>query len=440
MRTQRWMRTAFAVLVAMGAVSASAEVFTLSLEKAIELARESSPQIRRYSALEEAARAGVAAAEGTRLPTIDLTAQYSRNADVPELKTIIPEQGIVTIFPNLPDKWQTQARLDMPLYTGGRITSTIDAAASSLDAATSDIVTADRSVVLETTIAFWNLVTAIERARVLTGSLSSFDQHLADAKNRVDLGFAARNEVLAVQAERQRAQLQMISARLAVESGEANLRRLTGLATGTRIEPQLSLAPSLDEPLDTEALVVEALAQRADISALRARVDAADAAADASGSSRRPQAGLFASYEYSNPNPKILPMTGEWNDTWALGVGVGWRVFDGGATKTAEAKARANANALREQLRDAEEWVRLEVTQYVLDLLNATAAEQVAHTGLEAATENERVTRDRYREGVSPSSDLLDAETLTLRAGLDVTQAASAARVARARIERAVGR
>ncbi|HSN89282.1 MAG TPA: TolC family protein, partial [Thermoanaerobaculia bacterium] len=59
---------------------------------------------------------------------------------------------------------------------------------------------------------------------------------------------------------------------------------------------------------------------------------------------------------------------------------------------------------------------------------------------LEAARENLRVAQDRYREGVIPSSDLLDAETLLLRAGLDQTDAATRIRVALANLDRAVGR
>ncbi len=50
------------------------------------------------------------------------------------------------------------------------------------------------------------------------------------------------------------------------------------------------------------------------------------------------------------------------------------------------------------------------------------------------------MARDRYREGVIPSSELLDAETALLRAGLDQTSAATQVRIALASLDRAVGR
>jgi outer membrane protein len=64
----------------------------------------------------------------------------------------------------------------------------------------------------------------------------------------------------------------------------------------------------------------------------------------------------------------------------------------------------------------------------------------VTERNIEAARENVRVSRDRYQEGVTSSSDLLDAETALLRASLDRTGAVAQQRLAVARLERALGR
>jgi outer membrane protein TolC len=84
--------------------------------------------------------------------------------------------------------------------------------------------------------------------------------------------------------------------------------------------------------------------------------------------------------------------------------------------------------------------VRVEVKSRLLDLATAAAALAVADRALEAAQEGERVERDRYQEGVSASADLLDAETRRLRAAVDRTNATASLILARARLDRAVGR
>jgi outer membrane protein TolC len=148
---------------------------------------------------------------------------------------------------------------------------------------------------------------------------------------------------------------------------------------------------------------------------------------------------LQASYDYAYPNQRIFPLAGEWRDTWSVSVGLSYMAFDGGRTSAATARACAQADAATQQLRDLEHRVRLEIATRLQELRTARASLEVATRGVEAAREDVRVSQDRYRAGVSPSSDLLDAETRLLRVGLDRTLAAADLQVARARLDRARG-
>ncbi len=55
-------------------------------------------------------------------------------------------------------------------------------------------------------------------------------------------------------------------------------------------------------------------------------------------------------------------------------------------------------------------------------------------------SENARVSQDRFREGLIPVAELLDAQTRLLRSGLDHSTSATRVRQARANLDRAVGR
>jgi hypothetical protein len=60
---------------------------------------------------------------------------------------------------------------------------------------------------------------------------------------------AARNEVLAVEVERDRAELESLRAGAAAEAAEANLQRLLALPPATRVEPAEALeAPAAARP------------------------------------------------------------------------------------------------------------------------------------------------------------------------------------------------
>jgi outer membrane protein len=421
------------------------EVASLSLAEAVERALAASPRLGRFTALQSAAAAERQGAEAGRWPELELSAGYQRRSEVKELSIVSPTQDptqpiqLITIFPNIQDNWRLRAGAVWPLYTGGRVGGRIDASRQGLAAAEHDLRAARSDLVLETKSAYWSLVTARESERVLRDAIRAFESHLADARNRESVGLAARNEVLAVQVERDRAELERLRAEAAALVSAANLRRLLDLPPAAGVETSEPLAAAEAAVPEVEALVGEAQA-RPDRAALAARVSAAEAFGRTERAARLPQVVASAGYTYSNPNRDIVPPEARWQDTWDVGVGVAWNVLDGGRRSAGEARARAQADAVREQLRELDRAIRLEVTQRALELGTAKARLNVAERGLEAAVENQRVAADRYREGVIPSSELLDAELALERAALARTESQAALRLASAALDRAVGR
>lgn len=411
----------------------------LTLAEAVSLARASSARLAQLRSLETAADASFSAARAERLPQLDLSASYTRNSNVPEL-TISTPAGTRTIFPNIPDNYRSRAGLSLPLYSGGRIEGGIGAASGERAAAAKDLEGGIADLVLETATAYWSLVTARENQRVLREAVASFDAHLKDAANRQDVGMAARNEVLAVQVERDRAELTRLEAANSAEVANANLLRLVGGTPGSQIEPSEPVTTALAAPEEVETLAVQARQARPELAALRSRVGSLEGSVRVARAASLPQARVEAGYDLANPNLRILPLAARWEGTWSVGVNVSIAAFDGGRAGAVTAKAKAQAEAARHELDDLERRIRLEVTARALDLATARAVIGVAQRNLEAAGENVRVSQDRYREGVIPSSELLDAETALLRAGLDLTSALAQLRIATASLDRAVGR
>ncbi len=474
---------AVAVVLALGwgrptqVKAGPAPTLRLTLDEALVRAREASAHLAELRSLAAAAGAGLTGARAERLPQIDASAGYTRQSDVPSLSLPLPGVGVETVFPNIPDNYRGHLGLALPVYTGGRIARTITANAEQLAAADQDAAQGRADLAQETAGAYWNLVAARDSERVLAASLADYDAHLKESRDRRDVGMAASNEVLAVQVQREQAELARLQAASSAAVANANLLRLLDLPPETSIEPSEPLAelpapaataatappasvaaspppatgapaapatPAAAAPLTgTEppaTLVAAAAAARPEIVALRSRIAAGHASAEAARAALRPQANLSAGYDYANPNPRILPLEPRWRSSWSVGALISLSLFDGGRTTAAAAQIDAQADALGHRLEDLERRVRLEVTQRLLELGTARQAAAVAINNLDSAKENVRVARDRYREGVIPSSELLDAETALLRAGLDRTNALVQVRLALANLERAVGR
>ncbi|MEW6365634.1 MAG: TolC family protein [Acidobacteriota bacterium] len=412
----------------------------LTLAEALAMARDASPRLAQLQALYSASDAGVHRAGANRLPQVDLSAGYTRYSHVPEFSVPIPGRGTQTIFPDLPDNYRARLGVWMPLYTGGRLASLSDAAKMDREASERDVVTGTIDLVYETNVAYWSLVTARESERVLNEALAAYESHLEDAQNRQRFGLAASNEVLAVQVERDQAELARLDAGNAAEIANATLVRLLGVATGTRVDAAEPLDQPQAGPIGLEDAIAEALATRPERAALKSRIVAAEAMVRVERSARLPQVSAVAGYDYANPNRRIMPMADEWKATWDVSFNVALSVFDSGRTSASMDRASAQLEALKQQLEELDRRIELNVTSALLDLESAHAALAVADRNLDAARENRRVSADRYREGVSPSSELLDAEVALQQVGLQRTRALARIRQSTAGLERAIGR
>lgn len=426
-------------MLALVFLAASATPVFVSLDDALERARANAPSLESLRALERSAEAERREARAGRLPTVDLAAGYARSSNVPELTVPFPD-GDRTLFPNLPNTWRSRVEASVPLYVGGRVSRTIDAAEARRTAAASDTDAGALDLELETRIAYWSLATARDRVRVLTDAMRAYDQHLADARHREELGLVPHSEVLSVSVERDRAELTRVEARNAAAVEEADLARILGLPPGSTIELTDPLDAPEPTPIDLEVEVARALESRPERAALAARRRALEAAAAAERGARLPAVAAAAGYDYARPNRKILPLADRWDDTWDVSVSATWRAFDGGKSKAAQARRSAEAESVTALLEDFDRRVRRDVTARVLDVSSARDAIEVAERAETAAREALRIVADRYVEGVAPSSDRLDAEVALLRSGLDRAEAAARLRTALAALDRATGR
>ena len=81
----------------------------------------------------------------------------------------------------------------------------------------------------------------------------------------------------------------------------------------------------------------------------------------------------------------------------------------------------------------------MEIRQRLSEAQSSRAAIDAAGDAVRSATEARRVVGERFTAGVATSTDVLDAQVALLQAELDRTQAIANARLARARLERALG-
>jgi outer membrane protein TolC len=412
----------------------------LTLEDAIARGLDTSHRIAEAVARGDAADATVGQRHAALMPQLAAQAGYTRTNHVETFGVLLPNNQLRVIYPDVPDNYRSRLDLQWPIYTAGRLDALERAARIEATASSDDVATARRDLALEIARAYWALVSASASVSVVEESVKRVDAHLQDVRNQLASGLVPPNDVLTVETQESRQRMLAIQARGTRDVAAAELARLAGIAPGTAIDAAADLEPPPPEPIAIEALVDAAKQQRPERAALVKRVEAAAERSRAAAAGLKPTIAVGGGVDYARPNPRIFPREARWRTSWDASVNANWPLFDGGRARADAAEAGALARAVQERLADLDAALAVEVRQRVTELDSSRAAIDAAADAIRSATEARRVVGERFRAGVATSTDVLDAQVAILQAELDRTQAIANARVARARLDRALGR
>ncbi len=191
-------------------------------------------------------------------------------------------------------------------------------------------------------------------------------------------------------------------------------------------------------PASVRDLETAALKQRPEISALRAATEGLEHQEAATLAGALPVLSVFAGAEVSNPNPRVIPPTAEWNPSWEVGARLSWAPNDLARSTRQSDRLEAQASRVRSELQSLSRSVKLEVRRAHNDWLVGLEALATARARVHASEEAYRARTLQFESGQAVLNDVLDADAELREAELGQLRADIGARVARARLRRAV--
>jgi outer membrane protein TolC len=412
----------------------------LTLADAINRGFENSHRLAEIRAREEGARAAARSVELSKLPILSASAGYTRTNHVQEFAVPQPNGARLVVYPDIPNNIVTRVGFQWPIFTSGRTDALERAAAAEVSAVASEIETARLDLRFEIVRAYWAAVTAREAARVFDESVKRARAQLDDAQERFKVGLIPPNDVLSIESQWSRERAQATEAGNVYQSALVDLRRLTGAPYDAELALVDALEPGLDrEPQSNLEGLIELAASRPEREAMRRRLEALEARQRAVAAANKPAINLIGGVDYANPNPRIFPRQGAWQESWDVGVQMNWNFMDFGRTKAQVAELAAGASATRARIAEFDAVVAADIEQRTLDLSSAFAVVEASRDAVKSATEARRVVGDRFAAGVATSTDLLAAQVAQLEAELMLTRSLASMRLAQARRQRSVG-
>ncbi len=432
----------FVTLAGTRVVAGPSEL-TLTADKAVQLALENNKTLHASLMRLNYADARSAEINSTRLPSLKLGASYTRYSEIPPFSIALPPAlggGSYTLSPSVPNYFYLRGTLEMPLFTGFRLSASADAAEYAVRASEQVHSANKADVAYNTKVAYWTLFKAKELKKVVDENVEQMRAHQRDAENLMAQGMATINDVLKVQVQLSEAQLRQVEADNGVRLALIGLNNAMGIPLDTPIALETSVTGSISRVDSLESLLRLAGEYRPELAAMDFRVKAAEQGITVANSSWWPQIYLSANYYYSKPNIRIQPVVDIFKDTWDVSLGMSLDIWNWLKTSHQSDQAAAQYHEAKDGLSQMQDGITLEVTQSYLSVRQAKDRTDLSAQAVRQAEESYRVTSAQFKEGMALNSDLLDAEVALLRAKTQYTTALVDHELAVARLHKAVGK
>jgi outer membrane protein len=431
---------AIAATALLASGGARAEEIPVTLVEALELAGSANPELQASVARAEAQAARAESVDSMKWPRLGLSMGWAGSnlpaqvfANKLNAGQFTPEDFDIAQLndPNALWSLNTALSLEVPIDVFGKIGAAADGQAA-YGAAASSAAGDQRQEIR------FRVIEAYRQAELGARSLDVTERALAVARAReadieahVDTGAALQADLLRARARRRQREAELAARRGEKAVAEAGLARLLGAPPGRTYVPSEGPPPVGPLAGDEAEWTARALQQRPMLEAARQKLEGAGAATRGEGRSNLPDLGAFGSL-YDN-------RTGAGGaQSWAVGVGLTWSVFDAPRSKR-KAAALAEERAAEQEVRAAVDGVRFQVALAWRNALTARERHAAAAGGAEEGREAFRVLQERRKAGMATLTDELETETAALAAVLEEIRAAAEVAVADAALERAAG-
>jgi outer membrane protein TolC len=289
---------------------------------------------------------------------------------------------------------------------------------------------ARREVLFGTAQAYYGVTALKKLVRVSEELQGIAARQEKDAKVRLDAGTIAKVGYLRAQIDRTRADQDLVRANNAYQSAKIALGML--LDRDTAFEVVDPGEPALPPVLT--GLEETALRERPDLQAARYAEGLAVALRRSTGAQYLPSIGAFYRWQIAN----VSGFTGK-NDSWAVGLGLTWNIFDGGLREASLRETSAKVAEAEANRRSAEVKAVAEVKQTLLDLESARANAVKSKEQARLAEENQRLVDVSYKAGAATAVEQADATAALRTAAISATADDLSAQLAALRLLKVAG-
>jgi outer membrane protein TolC len=336
-----------------------------------------------------------------------------------------------------PSVYNFNTTVSQPLFTGGLNLANYRSAKLGVDLSKVNVETVKRDLVLQVRVGYFNILRAEKFLDVAQQQVKQFEAQLEVTKAFFDVGIVAKNDVLQAEVRLANARQTLVRAGndLALAKSSFNILLRREINSPLEVVDILSYKAF---PLSYEQSIEEALSLRPEIKTAQLSIEQAKEGVKVARSGYFPTINLAGNY--SRSSEELSTLGDIRSERWTVQALATFTLWNWGNTALKVGESKVKVTQAEDSRTQLVESITLEVKNDYLNMVVAEKNLSVAEKAIEQAEENLRMNEERYKYQVATQTDVLDAVTLLAQARVNYYGALSDFNVAKAQLERAMGR
>jgi outer membrane protein TolC len=404
------------------------EIFTL--EQTIESAVKANLSLKSSQEDIKAATAAKKARQTYFLPTFSATYQYTRR-----------DQEIA--FNNAPfsveDEYAFVSSFKQPIFTGFSLLRQYDISRLGLDVATINENLTRQDIILEAKRAYFLLLKAQKLLNIAKETVVQINAQREVAENFYQVGMSPLNDLLQAQVELANAEQEMIIEKNNLQNAESNFNTLLRRPIAAPVVIKDILDYTSFEK-NFEYCLAEAEKNRPEIKIADLEIEIAEKEWQLAKKDYYPSINLEGNYFKRGTDWDVDGGPGIYDeDGWDVSAIATWDFWEWGRTSFGSKEKLSRLSQAQIRKKELIDNIHLEVQKAFLRTQEAEKAIITVAKAIEQAKENFRINEERYKEQMSTSTDVLDAQTLLSRTMTNYYSALYEFKISKAALYRAMG-
>lgn len=406
-------------IVFLGIISAKAQQKkNLSLNDAVHLAWEKSNEVNLANAKVATKKHELQSVKNNIYPDLKASAQYQRltKATV-NLKNNSSDSESDTKAPNVDQLVLGQINATLPVFSGFKLKNSIKVSDNLYQAETANALQTKEETAMKAINYYAALYKAQKTVELLNENYKSAQQRVKDFTELEKNEIVPKNDLL-------KTQLQLSKVQLSLDQAKSNLNVINyELTNFLKLDPKTTIEIKESDFYHFEMNNIPAdenpaLENRKDLEAIRLQEKASEANIKVARSGYYPSLSLIGGYTTLDLKNVVMVQ-----NAMNFGVGISYNLSNIFKNATEVKVAKSQAEELQASEMMLTDYIKIQVQKAIEDYDLAIKQKEVYAQAVEQATENYRILKDKYDNGLADTNDLLEADVEQLSAKINNTVA-----------------